>query len=115
MLLLASLCTICVKTETKLFDRMVHEYVVKQVSATSSLSVPIVTWKLILRDVLGRGIDYPEILLGLLGDYSQAMTIEQIFQFIEAKESGKHSATRLLDTHSAQAIKSDSLKVPVID
>ena len=34
------------------------------------------------------------------------MTLEEIFRFIEAKEAGKRSITRLLDTQAASAIRS---------
>ena len=57
----------------------------------------------ILRDVLSRGLEDPEIQLDLLGDKDQEMTIEKVFQFVEAKEPGKRSASRLLDSHGAEA------------
>jgi len=60
----------------------------------------------IMRDVLTRGIADPEIQLDLLGDKKQDMTLEDVFQFIEAKESGKRSASTLLDTHSVEAASS---------
>ena len=60
----------------------------------------------ILRDVLTRGLCDPEIQLDLLGDKNQNMTLEQVFQFVEAKESGKRSASKLLDTHGAEAASS---------
>ena len=50
----------------------------------------------ILRDVLSRGLEDPEIQLDLLGDKDQEMTLEKMFQFVEAKEAGKRSASRLL-------------------
>ena len=55
----------------------------------------------ILREVLTRGISDPEIQVDLLGDMHQDMSLEEMFQFIEAKESGIRSATRLLDHHGA--------------
>ena len=42
----------------------------------------------ILRDVLTRGILDPEIQIDLLGDKNQDMSLEEMFQFIKAKESG---------------------------
>ena len=39
----------------------------------------------IMRDVLTRGIADPEIQLDVLGDKKQDMTLEDVFQFIEAK------------------------------
>ena len=67
----------------------------------------------VLRDVLCRGIDDTEIQMDLLGDKNQEMTLEEIFQFIEAKESGKRSASRLLDshTHGAEAASSSYKRV----
>ena len=47
----------------------------------------------ILKDVLTRGIEDPEIQLDLLGNPKQDMSLEQVFQLVEAKESGKRSAT----------------------
>ena len=57
----------------------------------------------ILRDVLTRGVADPDIQLDLLGDKNQNMTLEEVFQFIEAKEAGKRSASRLLDHHAEVA------------
>ena len=64
----------------------------------------------ILRDVLSRGLDDQDIQLDLLGDKNQDMTLEQVLQFVEAKESGKRSATRLLTPHSADALSSSSYR-----
>lgn len=60
----------------------------------------------VLRDVLTRGLNDPEIQLDLLGDKNQDMTLEQVFQFVEAKEAGKRSASKLLDSHGAEAASS---------
>ena len=60
----------------------------------------------ILRDVLTKGIADPEIQLDLLGDKNLDMTLEEVFKFVEAKESGKRSASKLLDTHSVDAASS---------
>ncbi|CAE1306768.1 unnamed protein product [Acanthosepion pharaonis] len=60
----------------------------------------------IVRDVLSRGIADPDIQLDLLGDKNQDMSLEKIFQFIEAKEAGKRSASRLLNTFSVEAARS---------
>ena len=46
----------------------------------------------ILRDLLTRGLADSEIQLDLLGDKNQEMTLQEVFQFIEAKEAGKRSA-----------------------
>jgi hypothetical protein len=57
----------------------------------------------ILRDVLTRGLEDPEIQLDLLGNKNQDMTLEQVFQLVEAKEAGKRSASRLHDSQGAEA------------
>lgn len=64
----------------------------------------------IVRDVLARGICDPEIQLDLLGDKNQDMSLEEVSQFVEAKESGKRSASRLLDSHEVQAASSSYRK-----
>jgi len=43
----------------------------------------------IIRDVLSRGIADEDIMLDQLGDPNQDMSLEQVFQFIEAKESAQ--------------------------
>ena len=60
----------------------------------------------ILRDVLTRGLADSEIQLDLLGDKNQDMTPEEVLQFVEAKESGKRSAGRLLQAQGADAARS---------
>ena len=55
----------------------------------------------ILRDVLIRGVADPEIRLDLLQDKNQDMVLEEVFKFIEAKEAGKRSASKL---QSAQGL-----------
>ncbi|XP_071177635.1 uncharacterized protein [Mytilus edulis] len=64
----------------------------------------------IIRDVLARGISDPEIQLDLLGDKNQDMTLEEVTQFVEAKDSGKRSASRLLDSQTVQAASSSYKK-----
>ena len=49
----------------------------------------------ILRDALTRGLGDTDIQLDLLSDKNQDMKLEEVFQFIEAKESGKRSASQL--------------------
>ena len=62
----------------------------------------------ILRDVLARGIVDDEFQLDLTSDQNQTMTIEEMIKFVEARESGKRSASRLLDTPSVNAASSSS-------
>jgi hypothetical protein len=56
----------------------------------------------ILRDALTRGIADPDIQLDLLSDKNQDITLEDVLQFVEAKEAGKRSASRLLDSHATE-------------
>ena len=60
----------------------------------------------VLRDVLTRGLADSEIQLDLLGERNQDMSLEEVFQFIEAKEAGKRSAGRLSQSHSTDAAQS---------
>lgn len=62
----------------------------------------------VLRDVLSRGIADTEIQLDLLGDQKQDMSLEEMFKFVEAKESGKRSATRLIQTHNTSAARNST-------
>ena len=64
----------------------------------------------ILTDVLCRGIADAEIQMDLLGDANQAMSLEQALKFIEAKEAGKRSVTRLSLPQSAEAMGSSYRK-----
>ena len=63
----------------------------------------------ILRDVTVMGIADPDIQLDLLSDKNQNMTLEEIFQFVDAKEAGKRSASKL-SHHSTESIRSSYRK-----
>ena len=60
----------------------------------------------IIRNVIARGLADQEIQLDLLGENNQEMTLKYMIEYIEAKESGKRSASRLLDPQSTDAISS---------
>ncbi len=60
----------------------------------------------ILVDVLCRGLADTEIQMDLLGDPNQEMTVEQALRFVEAKEAGKRSASRLSLPQTAEALGS---------
>ena len=60
----------------------------------------------ILCDVLAHGIMDDEIQLDLISDQNKKMKIEEMIKFVEARESGKRSASRLLDTPSVNAASS---------
>ena len=64
----------------------------------------------ILRDALCHGIIDQEIQLDLLSNTNQDMTLEEVFHFVEAKELGKRSASRLLDSQGAEAVRSSYRK-----
>ena len=64
----------------------------------------------ILRDIITRNIADHDIQLELLGNENQDMSLEEIIRFIEAKESGKRSATYLLTTQAANAVRNSSYK-----
>ena len=59
-----------------------------------------------MRDVLSRGLSDPEIEMDLLGDKNQDMTLEDIYKFVEAKEAGKRSASRLFNSQAVEAASS---------
>ena len=59
----------------------------------------------ILRDVLARAIVDDEIQLDLISDQNQKMKIEEMIKFVEARESSKRSASRLLDAPSVNAAR----------
>ena len=60
----------------------------------------------ILRDVLCRGLEDGEIQMDLLGNKNQDMTLEEVLRFVEAKEAGKRSASRLLLPHATDTVSS---------
>ena len=60
----------------------------------------------ILCNVLTHGLANSEIQLDLLGDRNQGMTSEDLLQFVEAKESDKWSAGRLLQVQGADTARS---------
>ena len=66
-------------------------------TACPSCSTTIDFTDCMLWDVLARGIADNEIKLDLLGDAKQDMTLEEMLKFVESKESGKRSASRLHD------------------
>ena len=59
-----------------------------------------------LCDVLTKGIADPKIQQDLLGNYNQDMSLEEVFRFVESKEAGKRSASRLLDSHAVESTSS---------
>ena len=61
-----------------------------------------------MRDVLARGIADPNIQLDLLGDSKKDMTLEEMFRFIEIKEAGKRSASRLSGSSPTEVANASS-------
>ena len=63
-----------------------------------------------IKDVLCRGLDDSEIQMDLLGDKNQDMALEQVLRFVEAKEAGKRSASRLLLPQATDAVTGSSYR-----
>ena len=59
-----------------------------------------------VRHVLASGLADNEIQIDLLGNADQEMPLDQIINFIEAKEVGKKSASCLSETHKNSAVRS---------
>lgn len=57
-------------------------------------------------DVLCRGLADSEIQMDLLGDANQEMSVEETLRFVEAKEAGKRSASRLSIPQTVEALGS---------
>ena len=51
---------------------------------------------IMVRDALIRGLNDEEIRLDVLGESRQDISLEDVLRYVEAKESGKRSASRLL-------------------
>ena len=64
----------------------------------------------VIRDVVSQGLADKDIQLDLLGNSNQTPTLEETLQFIEKKESGKRSASRLSQTTQAAAASSSYRK-----
>ncbi|ELU06622.1 hypothetical protein CAPTEDRAFT_189257 [Capitella teleta] len=62
----------------------------------------------ILREVLIQGIADQEIQMEVLGHSNQNPSFEEALRIIEAKEAGKRSASSLLDSNGAQAMRTSS-------
>ena len=52
---------------------------------------------IMVRDALIRGLEDDDIRLDILGQSQQDMRLDEVLQYVEAKESGKRSASRLLE------------------
>ena len=63
-----------------------------------------------IKDVQSRGLEDSEIQMDLLGDKNQAMMLEQVLRFVEAKEVGKRSASRLLLPQATDAVTGSSYR-----
>ena len=63
-----------------------------------------------VKDVLSRGLEDNEIQMDLLGDKNQDMSLEEVLGFIEAKEAGKRSASRLLLPQATDAVAGSSYR-----
>ncbi len=78
---------------------------------------------IILQGILVHGLEDAEIRLAILQDKQQNMTLEEIFQFIEAKEAGKRSILKMQDASEIAAsrstqyrrLKKEKVKPPLND
>ena len=82
--------------------------VCKYLIKCSSFSHDVSYVNIMLRDALIRGINDEEIMLGILSEKNQEMTLEQVLQFVEAKEAGKRSATQLTFQPGTQITHTDA-------
>lgn len=57
-----------------------------------------------IKDVLCRGLEDSEIQMDLLSEKNQDMTLEETLRYVEAKEAGKRSASRLLLPQAMDAV-----------
>ena len=62
----------------------------------------------ILQDVLARGLNDTEIQLSLLSDKNQNMSLEEMYSFVESKESGKRSIDKLSQAIGANGMRSST-------
>ena len=96
--------TTCVKTRMRRYAALVLAYKVKSAcvnfssNALAAIQSDINYTEVILCDAVTCTLADSEIQLDLLGEKSQDMTLEEVFQFIEAKEANKRSARLLLGT-----------------
>ena len=66
--------------------------------------------EVMIKDVLCRGLEDSEVQMDLLGNKNQDMTLEQVLGFVEAKEAGKRSASRLLLPQVTDAVAGSSYR-----
>ena len=58
----------------------------------------------IIKHMLCRGLEDSEVQMDLLGNRNQDITLEQVLGFVEAKETGKRSASCLLLPHATDTV-----------
>jgi hypothetical protein len=63
-----------------------------------------------IRDVVSHGLADKDIQLDLLGDKKQSPSLEEVLKFVEQKESGKRSVSRLANPHYTAATSSSYKK-----
>ena len=98
--------TTCGRIETKPSDPSEPGLRDNQGSASIRPHVHAMIVMLTLPIQIPRGIADQEIQLDILGDQHQSMILEDMLRFVEAKESGKQSASRLLDPTNISAASS---------
>ena len=78
-----------------------HANICKFVTDCPSCNTPVNFTNEILKDVIVKGILDCDIQLDLLSDHNQNMSLEEILRYVEAKESGKRSATKIFQNVQA--------------
>ena len=85
-------------------------YAAKQVYANSPISAPAVILMSTIPNISSATSSHShadsELQLDLLGDKNQDMTLEEVVQFVEAKESTKRSAGHPFQAQGADAARS---------
>ena len=97
-------CSTCSRITTNQFEHLVT----RGQSGVCKFIIECPTLPSLLCDSVTRGLADQDIQLDIMGDRNQNMNLEEIFQLVEAKESGKWSASRLLhaQTQGAEAASS---------
>ena len=84
----------------------VCKYVKKHECPTCKTSSEVNYSEDTVRDALARGLVDTEIQIDILGNTNQDMPLEEMITIIEAKESGKESASLLSGEHTTNALRS---------
>ena len=86
----------------------VCNFSIKCTSATCQKTIDY--GEIMVRDALIRGLEDEEIRLDILGESKQDMSLEDALRYVDAKESGKRSASRLVNNPSTMTAATSSYK-----